>query len=77
MLKKLLFKLFPNTINEIIHEAEIIANYGSMDRYYDAMDEHAKNAQEEQEYYDMMQAEQEQEYLMSQALEEEAHNEEL
>jgi hypothetical protein len=54
LLKKLICKLFPNTINAIIAEANIIADYGSMEEYYKALNVYAKHAQEEADYYQQL-----------------------
>ena len=52
MLEKILLFLFPKTINKIVKDsmkeaenAEIIAEYGSMENYYQAMNKYAEDAE--------------------------------
>lgn len=56
MLEKILLFLFPRTINKIVQDsmeeaenAEIIAEYGSMENYYQYMKKYAEDARLEEE----------------------------
>lgn len=51
ILDNLLRKLFPNAINRIIGEANIIAEYGSIEAYHKYMELYLQAAREEDEYY--------------------------